>query len=309
MKFIIVSVLLLISVSVWSKSTLSECGAMSAHSSSERIEDYIINISSHTTRKSTYGDLEFEDEKVLLVDAFKTLFIANDTLDKFLNLFGRRAKNTLNYYRSNFPGDNTCNDVICAVSSVWGRELGLKILYIKLKYNFSVSEYIKKDSVRFSSGQLDAIIKGLNDIPKELLSTIQSYGLSKPKIIMGVTDPDWASAVANGAQIKFNSKIHDSEGKATYGHQNSQIKFTLVHELGHLIHMRDGILKAWEKSTGSTCFISEYAKTNSKEDFADSFRAYRYAPETLQSECPEKYQIMKELIFNNKEFIKDRDCQ
>jgi len=47
----------------------------------------------------------------------------------------------------------------------------------------------------------------------------------------------------------------------------------------------------------SACFISKYAKTHPKDDFADTFEEYFVEPDNLRSHCPDKYLFMHTRVF------------
>lgn len=92
---------------------------------------------------------------------------------------------------------------------------------------------------------------------------------------------------------------------------------TLVHEIGHNVHYnirRDSfdLDVTWAalhresfKSAGDTGlgFVSTYAQTNKFEDFAETYMAYVRAPEVLIYYNPDKYEFMKQEIFNGLEYI------
>lgn len=274
------------------------------------IESYFQSLESPILPESSYGELTFYHEKEVLINSFKALFISNKILDSVLSIFGRRTENVLSFYRSNYPGDTSCTDVLCAVKSVWGDDLGLKILYAKVKYNFSTSEYTKKGLIRFNSHQLDSIIQGLADIPYEVIQRVEGYGLSKPKIVLGKVRNSWASAVGVGSKVTFNIDIHGpSNDQARDISWNTQtMRGVLVHEIGHLIHGTGGLLSKFKKEVNLDCKISAYAETNIKEDFAETFRAFVYNSSELQRQCPEKYQFMRDHVFFGISELKGGSC-
>jgi len=57
--------------------------------------------------------------------------------------------------------------------------------------------------------------------------------------------------------------------------------------------------RAWIDGLG---FVSEYAKTNQFEDFAESYMTYIRDPETLLFASPEKYQFMRDEVFFGREY-------
>jgi hypothetical protein len=55
----------------------------------------------------------------------------------------------------------------------------------------------------------------------------------------------------------------------------------------------------------STEWISMYAMTNSHEDFAETFNAYRFAPERLKATSLSRYDFMKKHVFEEIEYDQD----
>lgn len=83
---------------------------------------------------------------------------------------------------------------------------------------------------------------------------------------------------------------------------------TLAHEVGHQtqnMYLKNSDHKKWEKLSGerlkNKC-VSEYARTNSHEDFAESYKAYIHDPESLKKANPEKYNYMRDSVFSGREY-------
>ena len=104
---------------------------------------------------------------------------------------------------------------------------------------------------------------------------------------------------------------------------------SLSHEVGHLFaHGRwdkpewielsgwtsrkeivDGKEKTiWTMGRPETAVL-EYAKTNPNEDFGESFFMYRYNGAQMKERFPEKYEYMKNNVFNGSEFISSTSCE
>lgn len=91
---------------------------------------------------------------------------------------------------------------------------------------------------------------------------------------------------------------------------------TLTHEIGHNVHYnirRDN----WDSAARWTelykqsqnlfareglGFVSDYARFNDFEDFAETYRAYIRDPELLKFVNPAKYDYMREVVFNGREY-------
>ena len=83
---------------------------------------------------------------------------------------------------------------------------------------------------------------------------------------------------------------------------------TLTHEIGHNVHynMRiDNLALAneWENLFHQNAgFVSDYARTNEFEDFAESYRAYVLEPEKLFLYSPAKYEFIRVEVFEGYEY-------
>lgn len=75
---------------------------------------------------------------------------------------------------------------------------------------------------------------------------------------------------------------------------------TLVHEVGHTVDYDTQTLKLFsERSSkepfGAEPFVSDYAKTNHREDFAESYEEFHLDRERLKETAPSKYEALREL--------------
>lgn len=89
---------------------------------------------------------------------------------------------------------------------------------------------------------------------------------------------------------------------------------TITHEIGHNVHTNlfeehPDLEKKWSDLHGGVgqalfgdTFVSDYARTSKYEDFAESYRTYVRDPELLQFVSMDKYNFMKEEVFNGKEY-------
>jgi hypothetical protein len=68
-----------------------------------------------------------------------------------------------------------------------------------------------------------------------------------------------------------------------------------------------GPVAKW-KSTKPDKFVSGYAATNPAEDFAESVSGYRFNPKRLQAIAPEKYEFLKQTVFDGLEFLNEAGC-
>jgi hypothetical protein len=97
---------------------------------------------------------------------------------------------------------------------------------------------------------------------------------------------------------------------------SEELKATLSHEIGHNVHENlmtnnPELANKWQNlhqeslslyQQNGSGFVTEYAKTNVYEDFADSYMAYIGDPEKLQFYNSEKYEFMRDNVFSGQEY-------
>lgn len=91
----------------------------------------------------------------------------------------------------------------------------------------------------------------------------------------------------------------------------STLPNTIIHEIGHSVWYKlltpneTSAFEALRRSKGDpqdwrsqwSRFVSNYSKTNVKEDFAESYRAYVTNPVTLYTTAPDVYDFMDKVVF------------
>lgn len=107
------------------------------------------------------------------------------------------------------------------------------------------------------------------------------------------------------------SKIEIYRQEAGGSFDRSEMERTIAHEVGHGVwndmgwHELSPRQQAWgELSVNSAPddYVSEYAKTDLHEDFAESYATYIHDPELLQEVSPDKYDFMRDHIFQGREY-------
>jgi WXG100 family type VII secretion target len=79
-------------------------------------------------------------------------------------------------------------------------------------------------------------------------------------------------------------------------------EYSLLHELGHAHEFSDpseSVLKGFQKAMGNKPPMTDYAKTNSHESFAEAYAIYKADPGFVQKNYPEVYKF-----FQNNEHLK-----
>jgi hypothetical protein len=252
-----------------------------------------------------------KNEKSELINAFRDFTTARSMLGERLTPLRQ-----LNIQQT-FKINPDCDKVLCALEKIWGKEAAIKMLYIKLSTNFNTSELAFNQSRRFRDEELNDIILAFEDLPKHL----RKIGLGKNQRL---TAFDGESLSQYGDEkVTANAVIMLFPGWAQKSSFNRQ--YILFHELSHNISSylkkldespdwldfsqwvrKDDDWRALEKTS---CFISEYAKRNPWEDFAETLSAYRYNGQMLKMRCPEKYSFMKERVFLGIEYLDPASCR
>lgn len=80
----------------------------------------------------------------------------------------------------------------------------------------------------------------------------------------------------------------------------AKLRGTLTHEVGHTVDYESRWFKLFgersnQKPFGAGPHITDYAKTNHFEDFAESYEEYHLRPENLKKTAPEKYEAIREM--------------
>lgn len=92
------------------------------------------------------------------------------------------------------------------------------------------------------------------------------------------------------------------------------LKDSIAHEVGHQVHRVSLDRSDWNKWTmlsgdrpADKC-VSDYARLNHQEDFAESYMAYVRNPESLLNVDPEKYNFMRDSVFDGREYGKGQNA-
>jgi len=90
---------------------------------------------------------------------------------------------------------------------------------------------------------------------------------------------------------------HDAEG----------LKQTITHEIGHNVYynLDEGQKEEWSEINTDSApdeFVSDYAQTNEREDFAESYMTYVHDPEYLEATSPAKYEFMHQYVFKGRKY-------
>ena len=278
----------------------------------EEMEDWLIEWAGTDTKinERTHG-VSFVEENPKMLNLFKML---NDWSFHYRHLLT---------FNSTLQSIRNCQKVICAMKKFYGEKEGVQLLYMLAKYGLNGSPLapVNKDRSRYSywsSDELDKSLAALSSFPKDILPFRKNIGFIRYK--RGTMDCEKGMAAASNDFVWiFDCGI----GKSHYIYE-----YIVVHEVAHIIGEK-GLHDSpewlsfadWEeirtpsglfsfsssyKPHNRKCLVSPYGGENPMEDFAESVTAYRYNPERMKEKCPQKYDYLKENVFNGWEYINNR---
>lgn len=148
-----------------------------------------------------------------------------------------------------------------------------------------------------------------------LSETLPSTHLENCPSIEYETDPNPLYPDALGLFDSLTHEIH-IHGPAERFENAGILLEVITHEVGHNIHHNliadhPEVAERWaELHTQSweqyfqdrTGFVSDYARTNVYEDFAETYQFYVRDSELLQLVIPEKYEFMQQEVFSGREY-------
>jgi len=223
----------------------------------------------------------------------------------------------LRYLPENFLSSiRACDSASCVTNALWGDELGTKMLYLMIRFGLNASEYGIRSVSRFSVDQVNSLLQAVHDLPNFMLP----FGRNIPFNLLHY-DPRFRFQAVSNATITF---FNGWENATTEMKQ-----YATMHELSHRMAYRStsyyldlqkdwlalgdwsrskDVKNPWQHGPGK-CFISGYSEQAPDEDFAETASAYRYAAKRLKQTCPDKYEYMKEKVFQGVEYLDNTSCE
>lgn len=138
-----------------------------------------------------------------------------------------------------------------------------------------------------------AILSTLDSLPLHHVNDVKSI-----RFVPDIPHPEpgW---VTNGQAWGFgpSNEISLSRSQLT---TPDKIASTLTHEIGHTTDYESRWFKLFGERSSKAPFgqgnhVSEYAKTNHFEDFAESYKNYHRNPEALKKAAPEKFEVIEKM--------------
>lgn len=248
-------------------------------------ENYLNKFKTGKTQKSiTINKKKFTNQYIQMIDLYR-------------ELTGYRT------YRLN----PSCESVECEIQSLFGESATNKLAKLYREFHFNASNLAHNKGSAFRERELDTIIYSFQQLPKFMFENKTRYLIRDSKNYTGFyANVAGYTEDGTGHITFFNKWLNSSRSTQVY---------TVIHEYGHLLGAKLGIqqsymwamLSNWHNydtdgENESGAIISSYARGNPEEDFAESFSAYRFNPKLLKTHSPEKYNMLKSIVFLDNEY-------
>ena len=282
----------------------------------QEMEDWLNNYMGTRRKNETTHGNHFNDESPKMIDLFKKLH----TYSLPFNI------------KVEYLMKTGCIKVICAMKRIYGEKEGVQLLYLLAKYGFngSPNQYEDKEHIDFwKSNDLDKVFIGLSDFPEGIFPIAENKPLVRFK--RGITRSQYRILQERtGGCVSANAiiEVFDCIDKKS----DSEYQQVIFHEVAHIIRKEYGLdssspwlnFAEWEETTvpngkdgfntnykynKAECMVSQFGETNPHEDFAESIVAYRYNPKPMKDSCPNKYNYIKDIIFDGIEYLDESGCK
>lgn len=191
-----------------------------------------------------------------------------------------------------------CASPDCAADAVFGRGVGVRLLYLLRRFGYNASPTAARDAQPWTAAQLDEIMSVFAALPPSLFQA----GLANVRPLVLVRTPPASQPV-----IELGRGDHGIRLASLWSLLDPQARRgVLLHEFAH--NVRTGLALAqngpqsgrtayWTAAARSPGQVSEYARWSDGEDFAESFVAYLRMPQHLKAVSPERYEYMHQHVF------------
>lgn len=220
----------------------------------------------------------------------------------------------------------SCNKVLCAVEKIFGAKQAWKTLYLLDRFDLNTSYIRFYETSPMTTANLDGILNTLTFVPTHL------FPLNHNQMLTHVdrTSKSNNLGTKSDASISlFNGWDRESKSRQAYLLFHEFAHRWSEHGIGEFVEYDESdewlAITSWVKTASSMAYIwshkdkyakddpnliwiSNYARNNSPEDFAESVSAYRFDPKRLEKLSPTRYAFIKQKVFGGIEFKNNLSC-
>lgn len=213
-----------------------------------------------------------------------------------------------------------CNKVDCALKEIFG-ETAVSMKYMQQRYGFNTSHLAYANSSSWKKSELRELIQAVKDFPEGVLPQDESRPFTR--FSKGYIPANYDEYTLADSTIRF----FDRWEKTSPGTRQSTVTHEIAHYIAqktraddsaHWLKCSDWTTKQvmengkpaeqWQLGKPETV-VSKYGKTDPGEDFAEAVTAYRFSPNELKAMAPDKYEYIKNTIFDGVEYTTEEKCR
>lgn len=248
---------------------------------------------------------QLEDQSPAAVEAFAAL-----TAD-----LRRRIRSG----KAEAPPSN-CRDVPCAMTALFGPDVGPRLLLLALAYHFDASDLGASADRPWTAAELDEILGALSDLPEEWFPLdlhdfrLLLYRDAEAQARIGPAPGNAGDLIAIAGEGFPGILVAGGWRKLSHLERRATLVHEIAHEYARTHHWRGAWSRAMRddraaaRIAGTESAVSTYAEESPDEDFAESVAAYRYMGDFLEARAPARYAYLRDRVFHGLEYRAEETC-
>jgi hypothetical protein len=218
------------------------------------------------------------------------------------------------------PSAIPCHDVPCAVTALFGPDVGPRLLLLALAYRFDASDLGARADRPWTADELDDMLAAFADLPDEWFPLdlkdfrLLVYRDAEAQARIGPAPQGAAELVAIAGEGLPGILVAGGWRRLTSAGRRATLVHEIAHEYARTHHWRGGWARAMRADAAAARIadaadaVSAYAEESPEEDFAESLAAYRYMGEFLQGRAPARYAFLRDRVFHGLEYRSEAAC-
>lgn len=223
-----------------------------------------------------------------------------------------------------------CENLVCVVQRIFGSTRGIYLTYGLLKFGLHLTPYahLNANPEGFDKKTLEAILIAAKATPSHLYETsLQGTTFFRVSADQPIFYRGEREVLALKTGEVYEGFFSTDPARRLFifsheiGHRSARFgnsDWSVSHRWKQISNNQGGLPSPRFKTETQLSLgtltsavaqrnedVSLYGSVDSKEDFAETFAMYRYAPHRLQQISPDRYQFMKDFIYNGIEYTTD----